>query len=198
MAAWTAKAAADGGFEFSGVQMQQHVNALAVMPDIVLSTFPEGPVAFLELGTAAGAFAVYLRLVFPSRVTVTTYGIHTVSPRIAWLIEGLGIHFRVQDIFEDPGRNLLESDIAREEPVVLFCDNGNKVDEVRSFAPFLKPGDLLMCHDYKLCRSDPGPWAWSEITYPEISDFLEREKFAGHMSEEAAKAGIGCFRKWGT
>jgi len=34
------------------------------------------------------------------------------------------------------------------KPVLLFCDNGNKREEVRCFAPLLQAGDYLAVHDW--------------------------------------------------
>jgi len=33
-------------------------------------------------------------------------------------------------------------------PVLLFCDGGDKVKEMKTFYSFMRIGDIIMCHDY--------------------------------------------------
>ena len=32
---------------------------------------------------------------------------------------------------------------------MVFCDNGDKPREIRTYAPLLKPGDFILAHDYR-------------------------------------------------
>ena len=94
------------------------------------------PRAALELGTASGAFSNWL------------------NERVEW--------FRTIDIdtpaAATPGFMQLDvwakPDAVRElvaqapRPFVLYCDNGNKVREVETFAPSLNVGDFLAVHDF--------------------------------------------------
>ena len=31
--------------------------------------------------------------------------------------------------------------------ILLYCDNGKKIDEFNTYAKYLKPGDVIMTHD---------------------------------------------------
>jgi len=59
------------------------------------------------------------------------------------VVEHCLIH--VQDVFEDVNRIWR---LAKSQRTFLYCDGGNKIKEMRTFAPFLEPGDIIACHDY--------------------------------------------------
>lgn len=53
------------------------------------------------------------------------------------------------DIFEDRIVAFIEDEIKLTKgPVYLFCDNGNKPREIKTFAPLLRSGDIISIHDY--------------------------------------------------
>jgi hypothetical protein len=54
---------------------------------------------------------------------------------------------------------------------VLLCDGGDKRREFETFAPLLKPGDIIGAHD--LHRGDQY-WGWSEITEADVQDTCGR------------------------
>lgn len=67
----------------------------------------------------------------------------------------LETHMHYEDIFEEPVHSDLKSLIAAPGCTVLFCDNGDKVHEFRTFAPLLKVGDIIASHDWpKTIRFD--------------------------------------------
>lgn len=191
---WKEKAAAEGGFVFAGAKMQQHPDALVVLPDLILNAFGDRPGRVVELGTAGGCLAVYLKQVLP-KAEVMTYGIHTVSPTIAMLMDQLGVRLRVQDIFEEKGKNMVREDLSYDGPVFLICDNGDKILEVNTFGQDLKSGDVMVCHDYRNTKEEPGAWQWVEITRAPIADTLDQCGFEPFMEGRAAQAGFGSFRK---
>jgi hypothetical protein len=47
--------------------------------------------------------------------------------------------------------------------VMVYCDNGNKAEEMKFLSPLIKTGDAIMCHDY--CDSD------DFVYIPEIGDY---------------------------
>ena len=47
--------------------------------------------------------------------------------------------------------DVLKQDVIKSfrfRPLMLFCDDGNKIAEVRKYAPMLQPGDFLAVHDW--------------------------------------------------
>jgi hypothetical protein len=52
-------------------------------------------------------------------------------------------------VFEE-GRKIIEELIVESGTTILCCDNGDKPREFATFAPVLKPGDLIAVHDWNL------------------------------------------------
>jgi len=51
---------------------------------------------------------------------------------------------------------------------IIYCDNGNKPEELKFYAPIVRSGDILMAHDYfhpkeRIARD------WPEIDNPEVT-----------------------------
>lgn len=51
---------------------------------------------------------------------------------------------RIKDVFKDP----IHLTIQQHKNTFVYCDGGNKVKEMKTFAPSLKSGDIIACHDY--------------------------------------------------
>ena len=50
-----------------------------------------------------------------------------------------------KDIFENPKSVVDHADAGR---TFIYCDNGDKVQEMEVFSKHLRPGDVIACHDY--------------------------------------------------
>jgi len=50
-----------------------------------------------------------------------------------------------KDVFENP-KELIPKD--NEGKIFIYCDNGDKVREMYLYAPLLRVGDIIACHDY--------------------------------------------------
>jgi cephalosporin hydroxylase len=57
------------------------------------------------------------------------------------------VHFHHENILTAPNQNLIDL-LKRPEKKFLYCDNGNKIQEINTYAPYLNPGDFLGCHDW--------------------------------------------------
>jgi len=101
----------------------------------------------VELGTwnAGGTYA--LRAACPM-VPMVSYD-RTLPQLTRAQQEALGQHTLLveADVFADP-RRLASLWEQRPWPVFLYCDDGDKPREVATFAPLLRPGDVIGCHDW--------------------------------------------------
>jgi len=79
--------------------------------------------------------------------------------------------FKKLDIFENI--ELISSLIKRNGRTILFCDNGNKIDEFKAFAPFLKVGDIIGVHDWEI-----------EIFPSDVKEIVERENLEPFFLKE--------------
>jgi hypothetical protein len=52
------------------------------------------------------------------------------------------------DIFKDQKDRVISLLTGPSRPVILFCDDGDKPKEFRTFVPYLKPGSLIAVHDF--------------------------------------------------
>lgn len=57
------------------------------------------------------------------------------------------INFIIGDCFDDHVMDDIKSKIQIGRALIL-CDGGNKIKEFKTFAQYLKPGDVIMAHDY--------------------------------------------------
>jgi hypothetical protein len=74
---------------------------------------------------------------------------------------------RIDDVFSGASQEWMRYIIRESAGVVLiFCDGGNKVREVKTFQKFLRSGDYIMAHDLKteIKRKDFSPL--QTIHYP--------------------------------
>lgn len=129
----------------------------------------------LEFGTAEGGTAIFFGLnMWRRRNPVQTWDVQErQDPDWFELAKFLGIEFKLGDIFTEESKVQIKEFIQRPGTTIVFCDNGNKPLEARTFAPFLKSGDILMAHDWN-----------AEIRATDFSeemknsfDYLEQEKF---------------------
>ncbi len=158
-----------------------------------------GVALILELGTAQGGFTLLLdhhRARFPGARLVTVDHVPLAVP------------------FDNPDIELWERDLNTMDALVelgflirasgktlLFCDNGNKIQEFSYLSQFLKPGDHILVHDY--FRSDEEfsarffgkIWNWCECTYKDIAKAVEKSHLVPYRYEELLNCAWGSFRK---
>lgn len=110
-------------------------------------------VCIVELGTFNGAFSTYLYLQALQRgmhfYTYDKDDYASVSDAPVAKQLGLGGHFWHMDIFKNGSEDLQR--VLRcppLHPMILFCDNGNKTKEFKTFAPMLSQGDIIGVHDW--------------------------------------------------
>ncbi len=158
---------------FLGYEFQQNAVALSAFDQ--LSKAVE-PARFLEIGTATGGLSVFLALIAPV-VTCDITDYRQYRP----IMNKLGIDFRIGDVFQHID-DLVEI-IRLPGTTVVLCDGGNKPLEFRTFAPFLKEGDIIMAHDYS---SDPAIWGFSEIRDEDVQDLDYLDPFMQDTFIQAA------------
>lgn len=108
--------------------------------------------SLIELGTGNGGMSVFFAIqAFNRDIKFATFDnqkFFDFSHGVAGLL-GLNQMFFHYDIFEDPGLTVLRDMILKTpHPLALFCDNGDKAREWRTFGPLLIPGDYIVVHDW--------------------------------------------------
>lgn len=147
----------------------------------------------IELGTQNGGFTIFLsklfKLVktFDHTINQKTLSVFTKYPKIL-LFE--------MDIFKNVER--IGEMIKEGGKVLLLCDNGNKPKEVQTFAKYLKPGDVIMAHDYARDRDyyikniQHKYWHRVEIWDKDVADVFKEHNISYYLREETERAAWLC------
>lgn len=128
--------------------MQQVWEDLAVWEKVL----NENPLrAVLEIGTGSGAFTTFLLAQCRARrIRFLSFDKqpHTVDNAVTRELE-LSLRCRVGDLWSS-GMIEIDSVLRSRQchPLLIFCDNGDKVREVSEFACLLEQDDMIAAHDW--------------------------------------------------
>jgi predicted O-methyltransferase YrrM len=193
-----------GSWTFCGAKMAQ--NELVMPMFRILLSKISTPLRIIELGTYQGALTWFLYQVAPKGTDIRTFDVKEQVPVLMRSgFKKAGILYSNTDVFLTYGRHeepVLER-LLRDTSVttMLLCDNGNKVKEVNTFAPFMKKGDIIMCHDYAFSAQESHDelygryWNHCEVRYDQIGETLQEQSFEEYERELTKYAAWGCFRK---
>lgn len=125
------------GTSFAGVAMAQQWVDLIVWEGILNDNPHVNGV--VEIGTFKGGFSLYLAAQCQAReIFFRTYDVFPPEVKVPGFVK--------LDVFahaEEVGGHL-----KRHDPVILFCDGGNKGRELRTFSKYLSPFSLIVAHDW--------------------------------------------------
>jgi hypothetical protein len=110
----------------------------------------------VELGTGSGAFSCYLATyAFLAGAEFHTFDTQLkgsptkrINYRARRLIARLGGRTHRRDVFSPTTVTLIEKILRQGRTALVYCDDGNKIREVETFAEHLKIGDFLGVHDF--------------------------------------------------
>jgi hypothetical protein len=123
---------------FGGIQAAQ-VLADYWLWEALLNTSQGIINGIVELGTGKGGFSLYLSAQAEQRkISFRTYDIAEPACRVPGFIR-LDIYASADEV----GGYLREHD-----PVLLFCDGGNKPREIRTFSQYLSSESMIAVHDW--------------------------------------------------
>jgi cephalosporin hydroxylase len=190
-----------GWYPYKGTTTLQHED-IATHLKVLFKTIK--PSQVLEIGTSYGGLTLLVRDLldevgledadFRSYDVIETNRFHLEEA----IKNGSKIDFRIKNIFNHQYSELVETDeikelLHRPGPSIIMCDGGSKKNEFRILSPFLKPGDIIMAHDYS-----PSPeyfeehisnkvWNWHEIQDSDIQESVEQYNLEPFMQEEFQK-----------
>lgn len=181
-----------GGGLYKGIFSQQNKNFYPAFEKLFAQ---ENIVRVLEIGTATGGFIRAVRDL--TNAEIVTYDIKETKHKPT--LEQNNITVKVQSAFDD--FDFIEDYISREKQVLVLCDGGNKPKEFEVFSRLLKPGDIIMAHDY--ARDDElyrvylkhNVWRWCEIQYKDIAAAVIEQNLQPIMTEEFQEAVWTCWKK---
>ena len=138
----------------------------------------------IELGTSWGGFTVLLHEALPDAEIHTFDNENNRTPNYAWFnqhTKNITFH-KPHDVLTNRDKTVVNL-LKRSEHKLLYCDNGDKLKEVRIYSGFLNSGDILGAHDY---GKEYKPW--------QMDNLLEKD-FEPYYHEIIAEAG-GTSRFW--
>jgi hypothetical protein len=98
----------------------------------------------IEIGFDRGALSLWLNRNKNKKTKLVSYDISFGNK----LINDPTIDFRLGDCFNQEIINEIKSLIQLPKKTLVLCDGGSKESEFELYSSFLKPGDVIMLHDY--------------------------------------------------
>jgi len=158
---------------FLGAPCQQSFNALFIWEKILT---PLKFKRFFEIGTALGNLSVYFKLFCINKgADFYTYDFAKKNQRSNTPIQKyvtLQDNYYMVDVFKESQQ--ICSIIQRKGVSVVFCDGGDKPHELRTFAPALKKGDIIACHDWGRAIKDE--WVADDIKKFNLKEIYREER----------------------
>ena len=193
--------------KFKNLYAQQHNNAFGVFEQFLSAV---KPARILEIGTAGGGFTLFLREKLNELglkdSMIISFDINDAEQydKVLRPLNNLDIY--ILNIFDATYKNIvyaemIRSYIGQDGLTLVLCDGGNKISEFRILSGLLKPGDIIMAHDYIDTIENFNDnfrdkiWNWREIGYEHISDVCKENNLAPFFKEDMAKVVWACYRK---
>jgi predicted O-methyltransferase YrrM len=181
-----------GHFYYGGIPAAQHMGVIDAFTVLLKAVKPR---QILEIGTSAGGLTVIIRDVldwvglFDTRIR--TYdipaGYYDRQHFDQMLNRGMRVESYLKNIFTDDFLDLLPEEkpgttsfIQSPGRTLIICDGGHKPQEFNIFADLMKPGDIIMAHDYapnaQVFEAEVKGkiWNWMEIQDSDIQQAVER------------------------
>ena len=169
---------------FLSLEMQQ---GAGIIPAINRLLDAIKPARIIEIGTGKGALTVFLALyAHYNNARLTTYDNKPRHERYAPLLWYLGAECVELDVWL--AVPIIEEEIGYNGTTLVICDGGDKAGEFNTFGPFLKHGDIIMCHDYFLdmdsFMSSDLSKSWDcEVVYKDIQETCQKYNLVPYMPE---------------
>tara|TARA_R110001592_G_scaffold122675_1_gene329663 strand:- start:518 stop:1153 length:636 start_codon:yes stop_codon:yes gene_type:complete len=198
-----------GWFGYKGVTTMQ-VPAINVPFKKLFNTIK--PKRVLEIGTSSGGLTLMLRDILDdlelTECDFRTYDTNPDHDRTILFNSNLNYDFRLKNLFNQPYSDLCEKNgqevidyINEDGPIVILCDGGCKINEFNILSKFLKPGDIIMAHDYAPTveyfesHNKNKIWNWCEIFDKDVTDACSNNNLTPYMADEFTAVVWLCCKK---
>lgn len=189
--------------EFLGGTMSQTMDTPKVFSQLLEKLRPR---RIVEIGTFKGGLTVLLGLYgHLHNCVVSTFDNERArtfdTSKVPWdTFLCLGIDYYNWDVFER--EHGVAEIITLPGTTLLLCDGGDKPREFNTFAKYLKPGDVIMAHDYSHTVDDyeknqKKRWRWAhEIMFHHVAGAVKEHGLKPHpMHEEFYREAWLCMVK---
>lgn len=170
------------------------------------------PHRVLEIGTSCGGLTLMLRDILDNlgltECDLRTYDVNPDHDRTILFNSNLNYDFRLKNLFNQPYSDLCDVNgqevidyIAEEGPIIVLCDGGCKINEFNILSKFIKPGDIIMAHDYAPTveyfesHNKDKIWNWCEIFDKDVADACNSNNLIPYMADEFSAVVWLCRKK---
>jgi len=195
-----------GCTSYKGITAMQHDAAFSTFESLLKTIRPS---RVLEIGTAAGGLCLFIRQVLNDigleNTPIKTFDIYDCSThRVLEQQNNTEVIYEnlfSKDYIQLEKPELIEDYIKSEGVTLVLCDGGNKITEFKTIAPLIKPGDVIMAHDYApnidFFKDNimNKIWCWMEIQDSDISETCEDNNLESFMSNDFEKVVWVCKKK---
>ena len=153
----------------------------------------------IEMGTAIGGLTRYLNYMWKElnlKTSIISYEINENPDYIDMREEGIDV--RLENIFNSGWEKLINTEILdiiqSDGTSLVLCDGGNKIREFNIFSEYIKPGDVIMAHDYAEsvevfnAKIKEIYWNWHEISDIDIQGAVDSNNLIPFMQDTFTKA----------
>lgn len=190
-----------GWYPYKGTTTLQHSDVATYFKTLFETTKPS---QVLEIGTSYGGLTLLIRDLldevglidcdFRSYDVMETNRYHLEEA----IKDGAKIDFRIKNVFNHQYDALIEVDEIKnyiEQPgcTIVLCDGGSKKNEFNILSPYLKPGDIIMAHDYSPTTEyfeehiHNKVWNWHEIQDSDIQGSIVKYNLEPFMQDDFQK-----------
>lgn len=164
------------------------------------------PIRILEIGTAAGGFTAFLKLMCDECELPTKILSYDIKEP-AWTFDGLrsmGVDVRVENVFNQTYTQVsteVQEFIKEEGVTIVLCDGGWKIGEFNILSNYLKVGDFILAHDYAETREQfqqhmyKQVWNWMEIGRTDINNAMEKNNLIKYRADVFESVAWVCTQK---
>jgi predicted O-methyltransferase YrrM len=185
-----------GFFTYKGIMTQQCNNVGDVFRELFVTVKPK---TIIEIGTSHGGLTLLIRDILDeenmSDVNLITYDKDKFHYLDYHIENGKKIDSRIKNLFNHMYNDLSEYDeindlIKQDGVTIVLCDGGYKKSEFRLLSNLIKPGDIIMGHDYSPNQEyfDANVhgkiWNWLELTDNDINESCQNNGLEPFMAEE--------------
>lgn len=172
-----------GHFFYDGLIISQHPFVKSHFEKLIQETKPK---QILEIGTSDGGLTLMIRDILDSlNLYETTIRTYDILDQKNLRDKKRNIEIFHTNLFNYSYDSLIDEKTAsdfinRDGRTIVICDGGSKKNEFRLLSKFLKPGDIIMAHDYSPNQEyfekyvKDKIWNWLEIQDSDINDSCEK------------------------
>lgn len=168
---------------YNGIQVSQVLGVYLALNPNYIKEFD----TIIEIGTYNGGLTSWL---YDNKNTNSMVVSYDINGEINHTKRN-DIDFRVEDCFDEKSFNDIISYIQRNGKTLVVCDGGDKPKEFNTFSEYLKSGDVIIAHDYKVndehWKLITDYWQWpyeADTTYDSIKDAVEKNGLEPYRNEE--------------